>query len=105
MTTTKTATKAIKRSVFIEGREWLDKVNGNSYFSARIWVDGDIVAALPFQYGYGDMYSFESIRKLVELGYVSFDDGDRPFWAVAEENGFDIYRSITPVKKSEMFHA
>jgi hypothetical protein len=34
----------IQRSLFVEGREWFDKVNGNSYFSARIWVDGGQVA-------------------------------------------------------------
>jgi hypothetical protein len=103
--TTSTATKTINRSVFIEGREWFDKANGNSYFSTRIWVDGDIVATLPFQYGYGEMYSFESFNQLVKLGYISIEDGDRPFWAIAEENGFDIYRSVTRVNKSEMFRA
>ena len=103
--TATTATKTINRSVFIEGREWFDKANGNSYFSTRIWVDGDIVATLSFQYGYGEMYSFESFNQLVKLGYISVEDGDRPFWAIAEENGFDIYRSVTRVNKSEMFRA
>jgi hypothetical protein len=56
----------IKRSLFIEGREWFDKVNGNSYFTARIWVDGGQVAILPFQYGYGEQYIFTAFQTIKE---------------------------------------
>jgi hypothetical protein len=43
-------------SVFIEAKEWFDKTYGNSYFAARIEVDGEEVARLPFQYGYESMF-------------------------------------------------
>lgn len=32
---------------------WFDKVNGNSYFAARVYADGEEIAREPFQYGYG----------------------------------------------------
>ena len=36
-------------------KEWRDKVNGNSYWSARCeWIERDISYFFPFQYGYGD---------------------------------------------------
>ena len=34
-------------------KRWRDKVNGNSYFAARVYRDGELIAVCPFQYGYG----------------------------------------------------
>ena len=36
-------------------KEWFDKINGNSYFSARINVNKDTFY-LPLQYGYDSAY-------------------------------------------------
>ena len=93
----------IKRSLFVEGREWFDKVNGNSYFSARIWVDGGQVAILPFQHGYGDQFVYEAQKKLLELGYLPQEKKSLGLWSIASENDFDYYYSKTSTKKSEMF--
>ncbi len=93
--------KKVNRSLFIEGREWFDKVNGNSYFSARLWVDGGQVAILTFQYGYGDQYLYEAQRKLEELGYLPYNN--RGLWSIAQELGIDFYSSKSSAKKSEMF--
>ena len=93
----------IKRSLFIEGREWFDKVNGNSYFSARIWVDGGQVAILPFQYGYGDQYTYEAQKKLLELGYLPQEGKSAGLWTIAQAQGFDYYAVMTSTKKAEMF--
>lgn len=95
--------KKINRSLFIEGREWFDKVNGNSYFSARIWVDGGQVAILTFQYGYGDQYLYEAQKKLLELGYLPQEGKNRGLWSIAQELGFDFYSAKSIAKKSEMF--
>ena len=43
------------KSLTIIAKEWFDKANGNSYFSARAFIN-DAVVVLPFQYGYGDQY-------------------------------------------------
>lgn len=34
-------------------RRWFDRTYGNSYFSARVFRDGEEVLRIPFQYGYG----------------------------------------------------
>jgi len=93
----------ITRSLFIEGREWFDKVNGNSYFSARIWVDGGQVAILPFQYGYGSQFEYEAQKKLLELGYLPQEGKSRGLWSIAEEMGFDFYSSKSNTNKNQMF--
>jgi hypothetical protein len=91
------------RSVFIECREWFDKVNGNSYFSARIWVNGGQVAIIPFSYGYGDFYIYEAQKKLLELGYLPQENKNNSLFTISELMGFDFYSAKTSTKKNEMF--
>jgi hypothetical protein len=93
----------IQRSLFIEGREWFDKTYGNSYFSARIWVDGAQVAILTFQYGYGDQYLYEAQKKLLELGYLPQENKNNGLWSIAKELGFDFYSAKSECKKADMF--
>ena len=52
-------------------KEWRDKINGNSYFSARIenTVENKVYA-LPYQYGYGDQHKHEAIKRLQEEGEI-----------------------------------
>ena len=52
-------------------KEWRDKINGNSYFSARIenTVENKVYA-LTYQYGYGDQYKHEAIKRLQEEGEI-----------------------------------
>ncbi len=40
----------------IEGRRWFDRRAGNTYFSATALLDGDLIASIEYEYGYGDHY-------------------------------------------------
>jgi hypothetical protein len=91
------------RSIFIECREWFDKVNGNSYFSARIWVNGGQVAIIPFSYGYGDFYIYEAQKKLLELGYLPQENKNNSLFTISQLMGFDFYSAKTTTNKKEMF--
>jgi len=93
----------IKRSLFIEGREWHDKINGNSYFSARVWVDGQIVAVLTLQYGYESHYFTIAMDKLVELAYVPTDYAKKALWHLRDDFGIDYYYQKSNTNKKEMF--
>jgi hypothetical protein len=95
--------KKINRSLFIEAREWFDKVNGNSYFSARVWIDGQVAGVLPFQYGYGNQYEYEAQKWLLSEGYLPQEGKNRGLWSIAEEAGFDYYTAKSFTNKSEMF--
>lgn len=59
-----------KKIIQVTAKEWFDKINGNSYFSAKIWLDDELIAVLPMQYGYSDTYKYESTAKLKELGIL-----------------------------------
>ncbi len=56
------------KTLDINARSWYDEVNGNSYFSAEIVLDYGTETErryfLPFQYGYGDYYQYETINEL-----------------------------------------
>lgn len=51
----------------IHGKKWRDKVNGNTYNSVRIFSaeTGELVKALPYEYGYGNQYYHRAIDSLV----------------------------------------
>ena len=89
-------------SVVIEGRSWFDKVNGNSYYSAQIWVNGRVVGRLPFTYGYGDMYRFDSLAALKMTGWLIMVNG---WYFNRDGSPVIVYSSNSWVLKREMFGA
>ena len=57
--------------IIVTAKEWRDKTYGNSYFSAQIESTKDSkVYRLPYQYGYGDQYRYEAVKKLQEEGEI-----------------------------------
>jgi hypothetical protein len=54
--------------VLIIGRRWFDKVNGNTYHTAELQVNGNFVAKSGMQYGYGDNY-VETGKELLLQNY------------------------------------
>jgi hypothetical protein len=99
-------------SLFFEGRAWLDKANGNTYHSVRIWVNGEVVEVVPLTYGYENAYQVSAISRLVELGYLPetlFQHGIHtitpafPVWQIARYFGITIYSVLSYGNKSELF--
>ena len=64
--------------ITIYGRRWFDKVNGNTYHSCRVDVDGRIIGVNQFEYGYDNQYiesGFEILKRLKVLkAKVSYSD-------------------------------
>ena len=65
-------TKLLKKTdqIQIIGRRWFDKVNGNTYCSSQILINGDTVKTLGMTYGYGNYYEQMSLEWLVKNGYI-----------------------------------
>ena len=89
-------------SLFIEGRLWLDKVNGNTYFSNRIWINGRVIYEMPMQYGYEEMFFHAAIAYLHERGYFAGEKAPSA-WEIRDELGIHLYKVATYGKKSELF--
>lgn len=77
------------QTIDLQAREWFDKVNGNSYFSAIITLNfglgGQIIKehnyspseyyeekqiGIPFEYGYGSYYEQQALHVLQTEGYI-----------------------------------
>ena len=55
--------------IIISAKEWYDKVNGNSYFAAKIELENTNLY-IPFTYGYDEAYLFEAIKLLKKENYL-----------------------------------
>jgi hypothetical protein len=100
---TLTAAK-IEKSLFIEGRLWFDKVNGNTYFSNRVWVDGKIAFTMGLNYGYEEAYLHAAIAELHARGYFTTEHAPNT-WQIRDEMKIDLYKAAIYGKKSELFKA
>ena len=58
-------------SLFIEGRLWFDKINGNTYHAVKIEANGKVIKHLPITYGYGNQYEQTALTWLKSYGLVS----------------------------------
>jgi len=85
------------QSIFVEARQWVDKTYGNSYFSARIQVNGETVGYLPFQYGYESAYRYAALKWLIENNYVQPEIRD---WYDLSKS-VDLYAVIYDAKKTD----
>lgn len=59
------------KTIDINAKQWFDKINGNSYFSAIVTInyclENEEQINLHFQYGYGDHYVDRGIREVKKL--------------------------------------
>ena len=59
------------KTIDINAKEWHDKINGNSYFSSDVilnyGMNSQETIKVPFQYGYGDHYLYQSLREIQKL--------------------------------------
>jgi hypothetical protein len=87
--------KAKVRTIDIQAKEWFDKVNGNSYFSANIAVNFGLPTIktykMPFQYGYGDHYidmatkELEKQKVITDLEHYN-NGGSQALWAYCADH-------------------
>lgn len=79
------------RTIDIQAKEWFDRINGNSYFSARITInygtDNSETYVLPFQYGYGDHYEYQALKHLVHVGRIKDVETHESLWRYCDRNG------------------
>ena len=67
-------------NIHVSIRRWRDRVNGNSYFSGRIFADGELLATMPYEYGYGSHPEWEAarvLRTVVDLPNASLEQACR----------------------------
>lgn len=92
------------KTIDINAKEWFDKVNGNSYFSAEIitnyGTDNAKKYVLPFQYGYGNHYEYMAIQELKNQGLT-----DKKYLHELKSDGIIVRANMQRnCKKRELIH-
>ncbi len=59
------------KTYYIEARKWFDRVNGNTYHSVNVWINGQHIGGVDFEYGYGDQYIQTAQDILEKAGYIA----------------------------------
>lgn len=85
------------KTIDVNAKEWFDKVNGNSYFSANVIINYGMPEMkeinLPFQYGYGDHYRDVAFKTLQENGYICEIDEHVSHWQYYRNNNIIVRHS------------
>ena len=64
------------QTISITGRRWFGKTNGNTYFSCEASINGEQVASIDYEYGYGDQYLQSIVDQMTSNGLLP-DNPDR----------------------------
>lgn len=102
--TTETETQKLAptiNSLFIEGRLWFDKVNGNTYHAVRIQANGQVIGIVPMTYGYDDMWQYTALDWLKNKGLVSQEV--RSIYELRKHA--EIYLTATDTLKRDLWKA
>lgn len=54
------------QSIFLVGRRWFERTNGNTYHTVDIYVNDEFVHKIPMTYGYGDQYMWNGFAYIVD---------------------------------------
>lgn len=98
MTTNKKAVPEL-RSLFINGRLWFDKANGNTYHAVSISANGKWLIDIGITYGYEDHYLETALAWLKSFGLVSQETKD--LRELREE--LDLYTARHYTLKKELY--
>lgn len=60
----------MQKIININARRWFDKVNGNTYFSGICSLNGEDVANITFEYGYGDHCIDRLLEEACKAGHI-----------------------------------
>lgn len=60
-----------EKHLTIIGRRWFEKVNGNTYHSVNVWINGQHIGGVDFEYGYGEQYIQTAQDILEKAGYIA----------------------------------
>lgn len=89
------------KSITIIGRRWFQSTYGNTYFSSEIYVNGELVHRIDFEYGYGSMYKQSAFEWLQENEFISLERRTQPSWQYCQDNNIELIDSVTDVQRKK----
>ena len=85
--------------IMVNGKRWFDKVNGNTYHSSCIYVNGHFFDKVQRQYGYGDHYITTAFDLLQSVGLVTLDRPTQAPWSYCQDNGIRLYTEVSDITR------
>lgn len=64
-----------KDTVTVIGRRWFERVNGNTYHSCTVLINGEEVGSIDFTYGYGNQWEYTGLELLKKARKLPEDIG------------------------------
>lgn len=102
--TTKMRKQRLKKgdNVFVIGRRWFDRVNGNTYHTAEVEVNGIYVGKSRMTYGYDEQY-LETAKEILLQKYdlPTGMNENSPLWRL-REYGVVLNKSVIDGKKRDL---
>ena len=94
------------KNITIFGRRWFHKGPGNTYFSAEIWVDGEMVHKIDYEYGYGEQYKHEAFQWLNRENYVQLEQNQHnhsfePPWQYCQRKKIQLVATHADVERKK----
>ena len=95
------------RSLTVIGRRWFDRRYGNTYFSAKAFINGEIAAEIGYEYGYGNHFEDRIVEQLEMMGRLPFitrhENGSRkgPISLLCRENGVEYVCTVSDVARKK----
>jgi len=90
-------------SIHITSKYWMDS-NGNTYFSAKTYANGELVDSVDFEGGFGEHYAYVMTERLEGLGIISprktrNNGGKGAPWRLFESLGVEYLATSTEVSR------
>lgn len=98
------------QNIHISGRRWFQRTYGNTYFSARAWIDGEPAALIDFAYGYGDHYKDEMLTALecndkIPPRLEDQHGRKEAWWEYSDRTGIKIITDVSDVTRQKDLHS
>ena len=97
--------KELRKIVEIEiyGKRWFQPSYGNTYHSVRVWLNGEEMVNVPFEYGYDAGYIQTAIEQLKLKGYLTDLEGvgEGSLSIYCRDRGIKLIRSVDDVKRKK----
>ena len=87
------------RQIFIHGKRWRQRSNGNTYHTVSIWIDGKHVFKSPITYGYDRQYEQTALAWLVDEEYLEIPNLSSSLWGLCEDQDIPFANEATNVAR------
>ena len=93
------------QTITVNARRWFHRGPGNTYHSVAVYVDGEHIGTVPFEYGYDRAYMQTAVEMLDRFGLLPDRDArTEPLWRYCRERGINLVEDVADVARRKDLH-